>query len=312
MDDYRCSLDNPMRPVDARSRVAETLLRTVQFPSPRRYDPATCKIAAYLRLRRGSGQIPGRRNPIAPGYQNIHQAFELRETGEPQMCAAVEAMLLTDMKFDAIASQVGVEPACVAWYAAAFFDVRERLSASHFIVHQVIEEYRERSEDNWCHYGWKLVAYLGGRTALEETMGTAKVTNLQELIPLLRRETLLILQAKACRLASELSADGATALTNLLQVFEAKGQNFGEPVLNDYEENIKAMMEEIPWRIGAPKEEEAKTALTMFEGCAPELRAYEMMLVAHGVKLPYVEELLSKKLPPPRPTSETESNGSNC
>lgn len=157
MDDYRCSLDNPMRPVDARSRVAEALLRTAQFPSPRRYDRALCEIAAYLRLYRGSRLTQGRRNTVAPGYQHIHQAFELRETGQPHMRAAVEAMLLTDMKFDAIASHVGVEAASVRWYEAAFFDVRERLSASHFIVHRVIEEFRERSADQWCRMVKKLI-----------------------------------------------------------------------------------------------------------------------------------------------------------
>src|SRR5688572_7015272 len=94
MDELRLSVNDPLRPVDARSRLAESLVRTARIPVASRYDRATCEITGYLRIRRSRTKGSLRRIAVPGRYADLHGAYELREAVQPRLRAALEAMLL--------------------------------------------------------------------------------------------------------------------------------------------------------------------------------------------------------------------------
>jgi hypothetical protein len=303
MDDLQLTVTNPLRPVDARHRIAAACVRSGRYPSPRLHDRATCEIAAYLRARHRSDLASLSRMASARRYVELHQAYELRESAQPRVRAALEAMLVTDLAVDVIAAKFGVTPPVVQWYAAALFDVRDRLAAAHFMVHHVIEQSRQRRPHEWHDYGWKLIAYLAGDTALEQVMGAGPVKSLPELASVLRQETLLALQEKARRLAYALPVDPAGPLAKQLTVVGGAEQKSAEHVPSGIEANIQAMLETIHFEVG--ERDDPDSPLAEFDHTAVELNGKEMMLTAMGIKLPHLKELAELGFPDPPARSPT-------
>lgn len=305
MDDLWLALESPLRPVDARSRMAGALARAARFPTAGRYDRATCELAAYLNSCRGVGggdHWPGQPGRIPARFTDLHQAYSLRLAAPPPLPAAVEAMLLTELSGDNIAQRVGVTPASIAWYAAAFFDVRDRLRCAHFILNYVIEASRQRSGGDWCQYGWKLIAYLGGDAAFQEALGASQVTSLEAWVSRLRGETRVVLHEKARRVAAGLSVADAARLTTLLAAGEATAPPVDAQAPNQFEMNIQGLMAEIPWTVGTHIQ--TTTRVTPFESGAAELRADEMLELELGGNLPNAEQILAATFPPPSKPKE--------
>ena len=76
---------------------------------------------------------------------------------------SLERGLLARQTDEQIAVALGVTAAVIGFYAAACFDVCDRLAARDFIVHQVIAPDRIRQDAaQWCDALWKMTAYVGG------------------------------------------------------------------------------------------------------------------------------------------------------
>lgn len=110
---------------------------------------------------------PGKRRPARPDPA-IAAALELADGGDPLRRGELEAYLLTDEPFHAIAARLGLAPEVVAGYHALFFAVRDCPFARDWIATKAV------GCGPWNDYAgphpvgaWKYGAYSGGVRLLE-------------------------------------------------------------------------------------------------------------------------------------------------
>jgi len=108
-----------------------------------------------------------------PEYQALLDARAIWRAGGPPRWE-LEARLLAGQSDEEIASRFGIEPGTVGKYERLFFEVRQRLTAPGWIIHEAIGpiERRRRPPFNLGAV-WKLAAYAGGPIALEAILAAS-------------------------------------------------------------------------------------------------------------------------------------------
>ena len=291
MEDANLTPGNPLRPVDWRLRLAQSAVQTGRFLPDREADKLTCRICDYLRLPDGSNRSCFGARPGSQRFDNIRRAFELRDTN---LGVVVEALLLTGMNDDAIAARCSTTPACIGWFAAAFFDVRSRIDSSHYIVQEVIEPRRTHNGGDWRRYGWLAIAYRCGADALDQVMAATKVEDLSQLTASMRLETELILRDRLLAMGNEIGTDHADVLLNLLQASAPSKESPGA-LHSRIGENIDAALRAMPFSVGEPRDPSSASA--EYDGSAAELNAAELMLVTAGTGGPNLEIFQALRFP---------------
>jgi hypothetical protein len=127
---------DPFRPVDWRWRWAADLLGQGE-PVSVADDHAVREAAAFLRAWRGCQDEPDRLRLALemPALYGAHQLY--LAAGLFAKCQ-VEARLLTEESYALIAEKCGRDPQVIEAYHKTFFDVRDRLHAEGYVLHQVI------------------------------------------------------------------------------------------------------------------------------------------------------------------------------
>jgi hypothetical protein len=210
--------------------------------------------------------------------------------------------LLTDAPAVQIAARLGLAEAAINAYHDCCYDVRDRLDRPDYIIPELILADRpSRSASAGVETAIKVIAYLGGPAALEQSL----------LAPGARGGSGDLLAA---------SAEAAGSLVDVLQyvvvlrqgdVANAVGrasllQNIRrraaeQPAqLNAYEKNVDAFLKRVTFRCGPPEPEDYPPIVRQFMNAAVELRADQMDILMQGGELPNAAELLAKTLPLPR------------
>ncbi len=265
--------NNPLRPVDWRSRTAAFLAAAMRAASPQRHDQATHSLVAFLTAQRRAASIPRFRNARQKSFSNWAAAYDIQRSVDQSLPYAIQALLLTDRTIEEIATAIGVTNDVIQSYADAFFDVRERLGATQFISQVVLEGSRVRNPDDWRDYGWKAVAFSGGAEALDAVMGAGRANDSQQLTDMLRTQSRFIVKEKLRRLALDCSAEDPTVLLKMAQLDIAAAESPPNDALNHFEENVNACLEALKFDVGKP--DAVHPGLEPFAATAAELRAEE-------------------------------------
>lgn len=304
MDDASSSAQDGLRPLDWRLLAAQRLAQSDRFLSICDHDDLTRQVASYLRSERVSPAAEGAAPVYPHRFRNLKQAFELRTPAHDHIRATVEALLLTQLSSAEIAVRIGSTAACVGWYAAIFFDVRDRLHLPHFILAHVIDGGSRTHAATWIDYGWKLIAYLCGHTALEELIGIANIKEISDLPIVRRQETKLIAREALLRLARKLPVNQPETLMRLLTSVSGKTAASGDDeAASLLGKHVHAMLKAMPFRVGP--DDNPADPLHEFEHIAAELTADEMIFVAMGGELPWEKLLKELKFPEPPQSEES-------
>ncbi|NQU21147.1 MAG: hypothetical protein HQ567_07675 [Candidatus Nealsonbacteria bacterium] len=296
---------NPLRPVDWRHRRACQLLDQNQHAARWIEDPATQNVYRFLRRRRLC-RTEGDLLHLAQSMPEASAALEIYEHPDSAMRAGVEARLLAGQSAREIAARAGVTWRTVEFYAAAFFDVQDRLHARDFIFNRVIaasrtrkEAYADRDAD------WKFFAYMGGPDLLESIMYGAPLPdgpiNRRDLAKSLAENTDVIArQGVAEKLKS--SAPKDLQLAGQLQRLCGKtGTTTAgeEGQLDEYHQSVAALVEGLPLRVHRPgiSDDDIPEEIKRFEEKGITLRANELLLYGINGTLPNVEALATAKFP---------------
>jgi hypothetical protein len=128
---------DPFRPVDWRWQWAADLIDHGEPLSPEADDHAVREAAAFLRAWRGCKDEPDRLR-LALDMPALYGAHQLSRAAGALAKWEVEARLLTEESYALIGEKCGLTPEVVAAYHHTFFDVRDRLQAEGYVLHQVI------------------------------------------------------------------------------------------------------------------------------------------------------------------------------
>ncbi len=310
-------LYNPKRTATWRfDRVTELLGDETKLPSPRRDDRWVRDAYKFLRLLQKEETEAGQQ-ALFPKNPGLFYAYLIYQDEDRDQRRWLEARLLAQQTDYEIAEAVKTLPAAVEWYEALFFNVRDRIQSRDWILKQILGPAIDRMMDDKAEeLTMKMFAYYMGPIMFEAVLtngftGIAHVGDDLDVDAAMDHRT-----ARSVRVRAMTSI--RTAEINRFNIMELVGAQQrliemaaaakeGELAQNAVEENIKGMMNEIPWLVGIG--EAAKTAIGVtplgkYEEYAAELRADEMLAIASGQEVPGIDGIELKKLPDPRPTDD--------
>jgi len=303
MDDAWSEKHRALRPPNWRAKTAARLAGERRYASPRRYDEATCSFVEFLVHRNRAGTDPRLSERLHSRFAASATAYEIHEAAGGGLRYTIEAQLLTERAMEEIALGAGVPAEVITGYADIYFDVRDRLNAPQFIVHEILERCRIRNPDEWRDGGWKCVAYTAGGSALDVAMGIGRTGDRQQWLELLQTQSQFIVHDKLRRLALDATGENQSALWKSVQLELATDKTRANDAPNAYEANIQAFFDALTFDVGKPRD--AKAALGPYSDAAVELRAGELDRVARGETLENEAELLGLRMPEPRTPDET-------
>jgi hypothetical protein len=233
-------------------------------------------------------------------------AFEIHSAASRAYRSVLEARLLTGATQKHVARDAGVKESVVAFYEAAFFDVRDRWAAQDFVVHHVLLGNCPRNDPDALRDAvWKIIAYVGGVTALEAVIRGPEFTG-----PPVSREKILGGLAHGVELAAQQAAAFVSAspspenlrLAKSLQELAVRARDAcpaGQSTEDKWAEAVKAMLEGLPWRRvnrhdafkGVPE------GIAKFEREGIGLRSGECLRILAGETLEDEEEIFTARFP---------------
>ena len=296
---------SPLRPVDWRHRRARQLLDQNRHSVLKLEDVETQKVYRFLR-RRQLCQTESDQLDLAEMMPEVSGAFEIHEHPDSAMRSGVEARFLAGQSAKEVAERTGVTWRTIEFYAAAFFDVQDRLNARDFIFNHVIAASRSSKDAHAARDAeWKYFAYVGGVDLLESVMYGVPLADgpisRRDLVKSLAESTAVIAQRgvaervesstpKDIQLAGQLQKlCGKTGITTA----EEEGQ------LDEYQQNVAALMESLPLRVHRPgiTADDIPEEIKQFEKQGITLRAHELFLFGMDGTLPNAEALANAKFP---------------
>ena len=97
----------------------------------------------------------------------------------------LESYLLTGQPTAAIAEKTKISPETINAYAAAFFDVADRLDQARFILQEAVFSERDEKRPGVC---LKLLAYFDGVSALDEVTQRAGIGSSSKWVSLMQED----------------------------------------------------------------------------------------------------------------------------
>ena len=304
---YRLGAANPFVPVDRRYRIVKKCHQAGGRPLNSKDDEATWQLFQFVRRRQAACNT-GDQDRLRKDYPDLSIAFDIRFGRARQLRPMIEAYIVAGAADDAIAIRLKLSKETVYWYRNAFFDIEHLRHIPHRILHEVIgltdDEGRSTLDE---HRQWKLLGYFGQIEALDELFnlgGTA--TKLPEggIAAWISRRTQSIVQLKQWIAAETLDVhdpEHRKALHKSSLQEQRRQQPSENASLNLDEQNIKELIEAIPWACGADGEALYKgTKIGEWDDSAVELRDDELLRLATGQDVPELEEWRDFKFPPPR------------
>jgi hypothetical protein len=126
------------------------------------HDPGLLAAVTYLRLLAHCNTAEHRLR-LAELFPEIERAVEIHSASKYPLRWELESRVLASQDDEAISLTCGVDPAVIATYERLFFNVRDRLSATSWIMRHAIGELTATNVGGiWRHY-----AFVGGPLVLE-------------------------------------------------------------------------------------------------------------------------------------------------
>lgn len=225
----------------------------------------------------------------------MHYAFQLFERYDSDARRHIESRLLARQSDDEIAGLSAMLADGVDTYERLFFNVRDRLSCSDWIVRQAIAPSSDAfsgSDPLKNHeLSMKFFAYFAGPIALNAIItgwcGSGAAKDRNDLMDLYDLQYKFSLRRKstAAATAFEVNRYNVMQLFDLHQrLMEAESANGADKNKTDIADNILGMLNEIEWTVGSidVKNHDATASLKEFDEMAAELRDHEMLSMRNG------------------------------
>lgn len=262
-----------------------------------------------------------------PGLYYAYE-FILKTIENQDASMYIQSRLLARQSVEEVANIMGMIPDAVTWYANLVFDVLPYLDQRDWITSQILVPAMTRSmmkpsnSANPLHQdssvakpfldgSLKFFAYFGGRHMVDYLVTGAKAgkpvaspDDIDLWFDNDAKTTIRKRTAQAARLF-EINKYNVMELfqvhTRIMEIERA--DEAIEQTKDTHERTVRAMMDEIPWAIGADGEriyEQDMVMVGRMDKMAGEVRDDELLLLASGRPAPSIADNFPSKLPPPR------------
>jgi hypothetical protein len=313
--------DPHLRPDWRWERVLEL---TSRQPSPgrcTRFDDEYIARARSFMLRWKKGE--NEREKLRSEHQGMFYAHQIWDkiNQSPEVQFIVEACLLANKTYEAIAKEVFTTPAAIEWYEAIFFNIKPRIQSHGWIFAHVLlpasdRYYEQQNADDddddtpvfrtpvvvrpHLDMTLKFFSYFGG-PIVNDYMLTGfkrgmKVDTQDELGGWLDENFMVAIQKRSAQSAHVFEINKY----NVMELFAThsrimeiqKSSESQEERHSTIERHIHSMLGEIPWTVGADAREIFEgTAIGKYDEMSAELNEEELMLIGAGQKLEGLEEM---------------------
>jgi len=206
---------------------------------------------------------------------------------------AIEARILAGESDKEIADKLGTEPDVIEAYASIFFDVREKITNTDYIVNVVMADAVTRGLQE-RHYDllWKLLGYRGGQYVLDAAINRCvdipRPDSTGGVSGFFQDLAVHSMKYKAALASLSIPVNSHTQLPlidSFVKYVEIeKNSDNATKSQATIVENIGAMLATLPFKVGTKLDSEAIKMLP-FDNGAAELRNDEMMIIAAGGSL---------------------------
>lgn len=225
--------------------------------------PTSCPVWRVARLfYRGwrDARDARQRERLAAKMPAMATAHQLRfDPHHAALRHTVETRILSGESIEWIAMAIDVEPRVIALYETLFYDVRRRLHARDFIVHNVIGVGQPVSSDiDATRRAEKLLGYLGGPYVVDELLApsswVAKEHAREHVGEVLTDAARTQLRRNLAVEMCKLSFGGGSASRDVIRPFAAAEAKItpttADDVTRDYEAHMKVFLDQIELSVG--------------------------------------------------------------
>lgn len=309
-----CSFQNPMRKPHWRWERAKGTMVGQQPPAGRTRDGLAGykwinRALAYMRAKQQYTAL-GRLDQLATRFPDVFWAEWIYERDTHPLRWELEARLLSRSTDDQIALQCGVTAPTVKAFEALFFNVRDKLHHSGYIVHTVMGEsvHRGLAERDYDLL-WKMYAYAHGphmlTSLITKFVNPIWCNTPDEVNSAIHDDTIATLKLKSSLAAKTVQVNGGTQI-ELLQIYtkfveiEQLSDSAGK-AQSQILDHINVMFSVMPLSIGGrdPRSGQQRIAgpAATFDATAVELSYEESVKVAIGQQLPHADMLRQLDFP---------------
>ena len=284
--------------------------------------------ARAFRLWLGNSRNQTKLDKIWADNPGLFYAYDLYEKAQedPEAAMFIEARLLANQSNEQIGDALGITPDTVEWYEALFFNVKDKLKHRDWITKQVLLPAMRRhhvppagqndgmtvlTRDSavarpFLDGSLKLFGYFGGTHVID-----VMISGFQSGKPVPSQDAVqgwfdAGWAMTVRRRSHQASLQFEVNKYNVMELFAVhtriieidRSEESQDSVRTEHERTIMAMMNEIPWAVGADgaKIFEGK-AIGRYDEEAAELRDAEVLKVGTGQQ---ITDDIPKMLPPPR------------
>lgn len=314
------SPQNPFRDPDWRWRRVRHLLATGRNLSRRRDDEWVRRCHRFL-VAHSACDGPASFHELAGHYPGLYWAHDLysgKDQGPNRLLGyMLEARLLADQAWPAIATRTGLPAEVVEAYHECFFEVRPHLMHTDYLMAKVVGEsvYRGLRDRNYDLL-WKLFAIWGGEHAVETLISTfiapSKPSEAASMGAFIQDAVRGKLALKAMAASQSVEVNNYTAVELLtvylkqVEIEKKAGEGGGGQAA--IVQTLGGVLRSLPFAAGrAPSESFERTptrvnARLVHDASAVELNGDELFRLGAGE----VIEVDDRPLPPPPPRAITD------
>lgn len=262
-------------------------------------------IRRALRLKRHFEQASNRPEAIYALHERDPELFWAHSMWIDEKAPtrwAIEARVLAGETNEQIAKLLGTDPGVIDAYVNVFFDVREKMSHTSYVVNVIMADAVKRGlQERQYDLLWKLLGFHGGTLALDAAINKFTPINKPEkpeqVSGFFQDFAIGAMKYKSALATLTVQVNSQTQLP-LIESFAKfveieRTTESATKAQTSIVENIGAMLTSLPFRVGTKLDSEPIKMLP-FDNGAAELNNSEMIVVATGGKLedqPAIENL---------------------
>jgi len=289
--------DNPLRAPNWRWLRAVEVDAAGPRPSKRRDgEDGFPWIRRAIRLKRRHALNANRPNALyalAQADSELFWAHSIWANEKAPTRWAIEARILAGEADADIAKKIGCSPDIITAYESVFFNVREKLDHSEYIVNVVMADAVARGlSERQYDLLWKMFGYQGGSLVLDAMISKftlmRRPEKAEDVSAFFQESAINSMRHKAAVAALTVPINSHTQLL-LLDAYvkyveiERTTENTSKANTNIVQ-NIGAMLTALPFKVGTKLDSEGDK-MVPFDNGAAELRGDELMIVSSGGKI---------------------------
>lgn len=313
----RLRRDSPLRPTDWRWQRACYLKKTSRKPT-RKHDDKWIAEALRFKYDLDRCKTDQEYEDLQDNWPHFYLAYEIYDEDDDTAKTRhhptryeIEARILAEESFEAIAWKVYAPEGVIEIYEKVFFNVLDRIQSESYIHNQVIgnDVVQRGLSDKDYDKVWKLYGYRRGPGAVDELVTTfpdaRRKLGKGEMLNKWEEDKRQTMNRKAALAARSMSINNFTNLpiveqqTNIIDVDKKAAGEGGSTFSNEqWLQIISAMLSSLPWSIGREiSPEDALVKQGYNKTTHKEPRAGQILMLGHGEGR--VPEIVDKKFPPP-------------